>query len=90
MTTLSQIGLAIHLQRSAKWVRSQGELVTGISREGNHETWARKEFSNLRCAGYERMTSQTLPGNGGRPMICVKDGEPCYLPECVAHGCMDR
>jgi hypothetical protein len=51
--TLSQIGLAIRFQRSAKWIRAQCELVTGITREAEQETWARMEYGNGRCAGYK-------------------------------------
>lgn len=51
--TLSQIGVAIRLQRSANWVRRQGDYVSSNNRDGKRETWARREFSNRRCAGYE-------------------------------------
>lgn len=58
-TTLSQVALAVHLRRSAKWVRAQGELVTGTARHMTarwQETWARMEYINRRCAGYKRVS----------------------------------
>ncbi len=58
-TTLSQIALAVHLRRSAKWVREQGDFVTGTARHMTarwQETWARMEYSNKRCAGYKRVS----------------------------------
>lgn len=25
-----------------------------------------------------------------KSILCDKDTEPCYRPECLAHGCMDQ
>lgn len=58
-STLSQIGLATHLERSAAWVRKQGNSVTGTARHLAarwQETWERMEFSDKRCAGYKRVS----------------------------------
>ena len=42
-----------------------------------------------------RNTASTDTGEGGQSMprksiLCDKDMEPCYRPECRAHGCMDQ
>ncbi len=70
-TTLSQIGLAMHFGRATSAIRSQGEYVTGMTREGRRETWARAEYSTGRLAGY-RFVSATPPR--GVAMIAATEG----------------
>ena len=61
-STLSQVGLAMRIERSTSWVRRKGHSVTGFVRAshdreaGHYETWDRMEWSDGRCAGYRRVS----------------------------------
>lgn len=54
-STLSQIGLAMHLGRAVQWIRNEGGFVTA-RRTHSYETWKRMENSKRRCVGYRLIT----------------------------------
>lgn len=53
MTTLSQVGLGLHLGKSAKWIRDQGGTVSWRG-----ETWSRWRASTTeRLIGYIKVAT---------------------------------
>lgn len=62
-TTLSQIGLSIHLGKSAAWIRARGKTVSWRG-----ETWSRWESSTTgRLVGYMLRYDPDFSGDAGEP-----------------------